>query len=237
MLAKLAGIPGAIGSNQTIFGQLMLNGSITDIAVVQSLTAFNGCAFHVCFNPRGKLGPKIGFVEFRVGFLLRKRFSIEFCNKVWVGKKPCTVVECIRITRFPIEEALDTVIAAIDIMMFCIGAERFIAISHSKAVNIIERMCNHILTNLIDQHLVLKLLNLLPEGTNMNIVIDKFKLIDTNKFFPAFDNVLANMPFFFLVATHHAGEQQLLTLFIRLVHLPEPVTCNGGEELTIHTEM
>ena len=80
--------------------------------------------------------------------------------------------------------------------MFCIGAERFIAISHSKAVNIIERMCNHILTNLIDQHPVLKLLNLLPEGTNMNIVIDKFKLIDTNKFFPAFDNVLANMPFF-----------------------------------------
>lgn len=132
VLAKLAGIPGAIGSNQTIFGQLMLNGSITDIAVVQSLTAFNGCAFHVCFNPRGKLGPKIGFVEFRVGFLLRKWFAIEFCNKVWVGKKPCTVVECIRITRFPIEEALDTVIAAIDIMLSAI-AQTLITMSRTAA--------------------------------------------------------------------------------------------------------
>ena len=126
MLAKLAGIPGAIGSNQTIFGQLMLNGSITDIAVVQSLTAFNGCAFHVCFNPRGKLGPKIGFVEFRVGFLLRKRFAVEFCHKVRTVEQPRTIVKGIGVTRIANNIVLDAVIAIIDIMTLYILTKRII---------------------------------------------------------------------------------------------------------------
>ena len=94
--------------------------------------------------------------------MFRKNIAIEFGHEVGPIQEPSTIIEGIGVTRVPNNIVLHAVIAAIDIIALHIPTEHIIIKRHSKTVEIFQRMRNHVFTNLIYQHLALKLFHFLP---------------------------------------------------------------------------